>query len=128
LGALGYYLITGRPVFDGSTAEEVTEKHLHAEPPPPSRDPQVVISRSFERSLLRCLEKEPERRPASVLELKALLLQSPHAEDWIDSHRAAWWSRHGAAVARVSGTATPTRDSDSLPRILIDRTVRVQQS
>jgi len=127
LGALGYYLITGRPVFEGSTAEEVTEKHLHAKPPPPSHDSPVAISSSLEESLLRCLEKEPERRPGSVLELKALLLQSPHAKDWIDSDRAAWWNRHGPAVARVSEAAAPIGGSDHLPRILVDRTVRVQQ-
>jgi serine/threonine protein kinase len=128
LGVLGYYLLTGRPVFEGNTPEEVTNQHLHAEPVPPSRDPQTTISGAFEAALLQCLKKDPERRPASVRELKAMLLQSPRAQDWTEAAREDWWRRHGAAVISASSRGGSRSEPETLSRVVIDRTVRVSRS
>ena len=37
LGAVGYFLLTGRPVFEAATVAEIIGHHLHTEPVAPSR-------------------------------------------------------------------------------------------
>ena len=61
LGAVMYEMLTGHAPFDGDTPTEVTRQHTQDTPPPPSQfNPN--IPRALEEIILRCLEKEPERR------------------------------------------------------------------
>ena len=67
-----YELYTGTHPFDAVTLAECQHQHLHGIPRPPI---EVVhdLDPAIERSLLRCLEKEPARRPATVLAVAAAL-------------------------------------------------------
>jgi hypothetical protein len=124
LGALGYYLVTGQYVFGGATAEEVTRQQLHSQPIPPSQRAAIQLTRSFETAILRCLEKDPARRPASVLELKTSLEGNPHAAQWTREDRAAWWSRHETEILQLprvpAGAAAPGLVSE----VRVDMTTR----
>ncbi|GLV59782.1 hypothetical protein KDH_66060 [Dictyobacter sp. S3.2.2.5] len=61
LGVVMYMMLTGRAPFDGETPVEVTRQHMQDAPPPPSQfNPH--IPRDLENIILRCLEKEPEKR------------------------------------------------------------------
>ncbi|RKH06409.1 serine/threonine-protein kinase PknK [Corallococcus sp. CA053C] len=60
LGVILYELITGRPPFFGALAE-VLQAHLSLRPPPPSE--YAPVAPSVEEVVLRCLAKEPARRP-----------------------------------------------------------------
>jgi serine/threonine-protein kinase len=64
LGVMFYALVTGRPPFDGDTAVEVEEMHLHATPPTPSE--LAPVSPGFDAVLARALAKRKEQRYASV--------------------------------------------------------------
>jgi serine/threonine-protein kinase len=72
LGLVLYELFTGRKAFEGRTVSEFERKHREQPPPRPSA---VVegLDPAVERTILRCLEKEPERRPASALAVAAAL-------------------------------------------------------
>jgi serine/threonine-protein kinase len=72
LGLVLYELFTGRKAFEGKTFAELLSKHRDQRPPEPSSlvpnlDPAV------ERTILRCIEKDPGHRPASALGVMALL-------------------------------------------------------
>jgi serine/threonine-protein kinase len=73
LGLVLYELFTGKRAFDGATAQEVIRRRwVDATPTSPSshvRDLDPVV----ERVILRCLELDPARRPASALEVAAAL-------------------------------------------------------
>jgi len=67
-GIVLYEIFTGVLPFEGPTAMDVMVKHLREQPPPPSsRWPEIPPA--LESAILRCLEKDPERRYRSVAEL-----------------------------------------------------------
>lgn len=68
IGATLYELLTGRPPFVGSSTAETLQQSLHAEPIPPKRL-VPAIPKDLESICLRCLEKQPEKRYASVADL-----------------------------------------------------------
>lgn len=65
LGATLYELLVGRPPFEGSTPVEVLMRVLSEEPTPPRKlDPSIPAD--LETIVLKCLEKEPQRRYESA--------------------------------------------------------------
>ncbi|HEV3383729.1 MAG TPA: serine/threonine-protein kinase [Gemmata sp.] len=67
LGAILYEMLTGRPPFGEATLLETLRKVVDAQPLPPSRFCQVP--KTLEKICLRCLEKSPQNRFKSALEL-----------------------------------------------------------
>ncbi len=80
LGVILYEMFTGRTPFQGSFVELITQ-HLSDTPAPPSR--HAPIAPALERLILACLEKDPEKRPASPAalrqQLEAALAEAPAA-------------------------------------------------
>jgi len=72
LGLVLYEVATGRQPFKSRTLEQLRAEKIEVVPSPPSElvgeiDPRV------ERAILRCLERDPASRPASVHQLAANL-------------------------------------------------------
>ena len=81
LGAVAYYLLTGRPPFDGGDGIAVMIAHARDPVTPPSLV-RAGIPEDLERVVLRCLAKDPSERfpDAESLEL-SLGDCTPHG-DW----------------------------------------------
>lgn len=84
LGIVMYEMVTGRVPFDGDTTVAVAIRHLQEEMVPPSvYAPNLPIS--MEKIILKCTQKNPDRRYASMTALLADLrkaLISPN-EDFV---------------------------------------------
>jgi hypothetical protein len=119
VGALGYYLLTAKNVFDARSLPELYEKHLLESPTPPRQRTTNPIGAELEMALLRCLEKGPDQRPQSAGELRALLLANPHTGDWGQKERAAWWQGFHDEEKRHAS------DANGGKAVLADRTVRI---
>ena len=91
--AVGYYVLTGQHVFSGATLVEVCSHHLHTRPEPPSARLGRPVPPALEEILLACLEKDPERRPASAHALRDALRQVPGVAEWSEDDARAWWDR-----------------------------------
>jgi serine/threonine-protein kinase len=107
LGAVGYFLVTGRHVFEGGNVFEVCSQHLHKEPEPPSERVDHPIPPDLEALLLRCLQKDRDARPESAAALCHELDACQVEAAWTDEDAAAWWARHGAAFKRRRRTPPP---------------------
>ena len=72
LGLVIYELFTGRRTFTATTIDELVSQH---ETGAIARPSAIVsgISQPIERVILRCLESDPQRRPASALAVSAAL-------------------------------------------------------
>ena len=95
LGAVAYYLATGRHPFDGRTFLEVAAHHLTSAPeplPPALPAPLAAL-------VLACLAKKPEDRPGGAAALEKSLLAM--RDGWGEEEAQAWWGAHREGVARL---------------------------
>jgi hypothetical protein len=72
LGLVLYEVFTGKPAFEAATVADLRRAHQHSSPTNPSllvRDIDPIV----ERVILRCLEKDPAKRPTRALQVVAAL-------------------------------------------------------
>jgi eukaryotic-like serine/threonine-protein kinase len=98
LGAVAYYLLTGRPPFDEETAIEAIIAH--------ARDPVVPLSKvregipaDLDAVVLRCLAKDPMERYPDAETLEAALGRCSCATSWDKAQARQWW--HDAVLGRT---------------------------
>jgi serine/threonine-protein kinase len=92
LGCVGYWLLTGQLVFQAENPMAMVMAHLQQTPVPPSERSELPIPASLEHVILRCLEKEPDKRPANARELAGLLAHCEGLEPWSAEQAERWWS------------------------------------
>jgi len=61
--------LTGRPVFEGTSAYHLIARHLNDAAPAPSTATTRTIPGELDAIILACLRKRPDERPASAIEL-----------------------------------------------------------
>ncbi len=113
LGAVGYFLLTGKTVFEGENLVEVCSHHLHSKPQRPSERGREVPD-DLENVLLSCLAKDPEERPATARLLAASLAACADADTWTENNAQEWWDERGEPVKRASrapGSSSSAADS-----------------
>ena len=109
LGAVGYWLLTGTPVFSGRSTLEVCAHHLHSVPDRPSARLGAPVAPDLEAVILSCLAKRPEDRPPSANALRERLRACAAAGRWTNARAAQWWAVHrrqlrsGGAGVTVGG-------------------------
>jgi tRNA A-37 threonylcarbamoyl transferase component Bud32 len=106
LGCVGYWLLTGKLVFEGPTAMKVMFAHAHTPPPPPSSRVELPIPAALETLILECLEKEPARRPASAVAVQTRLAALAKTMPWAPESAEHWWAVH----APTQSGARPAAD------------------
>ena len=116
LGAVGYFLLSGAPVFTAHTIVEMCAHHLHTKPAPLSSRAGLAIPASLERLMMLCLEKAPRDRPASARALQQALAECARETPWPEAEASRWWSRF-----RVEkGARKSHRDDQSTLTAVID--------
>jgi eukaryotic-like serine/threonine-protein kinase len=104
LRAVAYYLLTGRPPFEGEGGIAVMIAHARDPVVPPSRV-RPGISEDLERVVLRCLAKDAADRFPDFESLERALSECACAGDWDQERAARWWrdaDRAPATRAAVS--------------------------
>lgn len=93
MGALLYFLLTGRPPFSDEKPLKVLIAHAHEQPQPLSLlNPSVPDD--VEMVVLRCLAKGPDDRYQSAAELGAALDECLDMGKWTREDALRWWQSH----------------------------------
>ena len=90
LGAVAYFLLTGRPPFEGSNALKVMIAHARDAVVAPSKL-RDGVPKDLERVVLRCLAKEPAERYESATDLARDLAACATADAWTQDRAEQWW-------------------------------------
>lgn len=114
LGAVAYFMLTGRPPFDATSSAELMIDHLKATPAPPSQVSELPIPAEFDEIVLKCLEKKPEDRYPSAAALESALRTMPDEGPWSQEKARAWWSLHGLATETPPAFEEPGPDEKGL--------------
>lgn len=125
LGAVGYFLLTGQPVFTAASMVEICMQHCYTEPVPPSVRSGTSLPPALEALVLHCLRKKPADRPQSA---DALLheLDQVLVPDWTRDRSAAWWLEHAAAIEAHKATRKqPQEPARARETLIVDMGARL---
>jgi serine/threonine protein kinase len=100
LGCVGYWLLTGRLVFEAPNAIQLMYLHANATPVPPSQRSELDIPAELDSIILSCLAKYPEDRPQTAGDLSRRLATALSAV-WTEEQAHRWWDRHHPESARA---------------------------
>ncbi len=108
LGLILYEIFTGMQAFTAENAVAVAMKQLRESPVPPHEiDPSVPVP--IERAILKCLEKEPEKRFQSIAELEKVFLSPVSAAAQAAAgHPTGVYSTQEALAMRPVAAAAPS--------------------
>jgi serine/threonine protein kinase len=125
LGAVGYFLLVGHPVFDGNTVAEVCGHQIHTEPTAPSQASSQDIPPELDAILLRCLAKKPGDRFASAADVRDALVATPIVP-WRAEDAQAWWNAFEDERSDVP-TAPPPPSRKTMTVALRDKELPKQE-
>ena len=97
LGAVGFFLLTGREPFAGRSAMQMLAAHLY-ESAPRVTSLRADVTDSLADVIQRCLEKAPAQRFRDMAELERALAEVALADAWSDADARAWWEEHALRV------------------------------
>ncbi len=126
VGCVGYFLLTGKTLFEGDSVMEIVNKQLRERPIPPSERADRPILPDVEKALLACLEKEPARRPQNVRALGRELEWCRAAGEWNKAKARNWWRDHEGRLERTYGLSSKEPSGSSKQQtIAIDMARRI---
>lgn len=118
LGAVGYFLLTGRTIFpDDLSGVDILTRQLNEMPAAPSSISEVPVPGDLEQLVMRCLAKEPDERPASTAEMLDLLTELSDAGRWGRREAKRWWAVH-TELAGFSTSGGDTADQSQTAKTM----------
>jgi len=109
LGCIAYGLVTGKKVFSGNLMA-VLWGHRAQLPLSPSDRLGSPVPGDLEEVILKCLEKDPDRRYQSARAFADALDQCADAGSWTNADADAWWREHVGEDATQTMTASVALD------------------
>lgn len=133
LGAVGYFLLTGKTLFDGDTLPEVMMSHVKETPEAPSQRLGRPLDADLEKLILDCLIKDPKDRVSSAEVFADRLAACQSASQWNAKDAQKWWKDNRlagddppttGATTRLEVTQFATKQELDVTRDLSDETIR----
>jgi serine/threonine-protein kinase len=114
LGAVAYFLLTGRPPFAGRPVGQVLAAHQYEAPEPLTRN-RPELPAELEAVVLRCLAKKPDERFPDAPALSKALAACPISAPWGEEEAAGWWRSRPEANGSGGADLQPTVTQISPP-------------
>ncbi|MCP4511346.1 MAG: serine/threonine protein kinase [Fuerstiella sp.] len=93
LGAVAYFLLTGRPPFDIENPLKLVVAHA-TQTPPAFAEIGADVSPELTAVVMKCLAKQPADRFQSPDEMLDAMASLPQAESWSWRQAETWWKAH----------------------------------
>jgi serine/threonine-protein kinase len=100
LGAVAYWMLTGRLIHDGVARIQTLLEQVRTLPPPPSERTETEIPAALDALILRCLDPDPRKRPQSAAEMTELLSAIRVTTPWTPQRAENWWRAHRPTTAQ----------------------------
>lgn len=113
VGAVGYFLLTGKPVFEATSIVDLCQKQIDMVPQTPSSRLGKPVSEGLENTLMTCLEKSRAKRPATAREIADRLSRCPEANTWTIDDADTWWSKHERGLTQSLGMSSSNLAGES---------------
>ena len=110
IGCVAYWLLTGRTVFEGEQTSMLID-HVRTVPQPPSKAAGIAIPDRLEQIVLACLEKAPENRPQSAVDLWRQLGEVTLETPWSLERAESWWQKNVSPSSEASQHGNTDRTS-----------------
>lgn len=94
LGAVMYFLLTGKPPFEHEKPIKVMIAHATQEPIPLT-ELRPELPEDLSQVVARCLAKQPSTRFQTATELANALADCDAADRWTRDDATRWWLAHG---------------------------------
>jgi serine/threonine-protein kinase len=107
VGAVGYYLMTGKPPFERDSALGVLIAHAR-DPVRAPTELRADIPADLEAVLVQCLAKKPADRFANAAALEQALGACACAGHWTAQQAELWWKAHPIRPATAVDANAPT--------------------
>ncbi|WP_417730133.1 serine/threonine-protein kinase [Rosistilla oblonga] len=91
IGAVGYFMLTGRPPFTTANPEMIFEQVLGVMPLSPSQAGATASIPALDAIVMRCLAKSPDDRPDNAAQLRTRLEELAAKDPWTAEEANAWW-------------------------------------
>ncbi len=93
-GCIGYWLLTGKQVFEGENAMALAMAHTKEKVVPPSEVSEAPIPECLENLIMKCLSKKAADRPRDARELVTELEGCVFEPAWSQEMAMEWWSEN----------------------------------
>jgi len=105
VGCVGYWLVTGKLVFDVKSSMGMLLAHARDIPLPASERIETPVPAELDALLLACLRKDPGERPQSARALREGLERCEASRDWDETRADRWWRDHAPEHLRLTPVA-----------------------
>lgn len=113
LGCVAYWALTGHPPFEATTDAKILVQHMKTYPKRPSELTKNPIPIVLEKIVMKCLEKDMDRRYQTVSELADALAEVPLDSLWTQETAQAWWNRF------LETQQVPTKEEEIVPMKIV---------
>jgi len=120
LGAVAYWLLTGKVVFEAPSVNAMIAAQIRDTPVPPSLRTELPIPAELEAVIMACLAKDPNTRPQTAEQLSRMLAAVPMAV-WTQRRAETWWRAHRPeALARAASCASDVTARQRRARVVAE--------
>jgi len=116
LGAVGYWLLTGKTMFDEQDVEALMVNQVKWKPLPPAERLEKAVSTDLAELIMQCLAKSPEQRPPSAETLDQALAGCVSAGTWTLLDAEKWWRSNMGAVEALPAVTMAEKTMVIAPR------------
>jgi serine/threonine protein kinase len=116
VGCVGYWLLTGRHVFEAETRSDMLVMHAHQKPLLPSKRIDQPVHAELEALIMSCLEKNPQRRPQTAQELLERLSELAFERPWTPERALLWWKTYRPVGVRRDDAPPAPAEMQSIER------------